>query len=280
MTSAYAVPTQEQIREGWDRIAEQFDRYVTSATLSLGEKALKVADLRRGDRFLDVAAGSGALSIPAARLGADVVAADIAPTMIERLTVRAGEEGLSNLDARIMDGYDLDLDDDSFDIAGSQNGVSLFPDLDRGLGEMVRVTKPGGRVLIVAFGPIEEAEFLTFFLGALQASVPGFMGLPSGPPPLPFQVADPEKLRRKLADAGLKDIEVNVVDWPIEFVSGDHFWNFVTSGNPIAGELTSELAEEQKNTVRQVLDGMLRERSDGGPAAVNNRVNIGIGRKR
>lgn len=182
--------------------------------------------------------------------------------------------------AVIMDGYDLDLDDDSFDIAGSQNGVSLFPDLDRGLGEMVRVTKRGGRVLIVALGPIEEAEFLTFFLGALQASVPGFMGLPGGPPPLPFQVADPEKLHRKLAHAGLKDVNVDVVDWPMEVVSGDHFWNFVTSGNPIAGALTSDLTEDQKNTVRQVLDGMLRERSDGRAAVVNNRVNIGIGRTR
>lgn len=280
MTISHAVPTQQQIREGWDRIAEQFDRYVTSTTLSLGAKALKVADLRRGDRFLDVAAGSGALSIPAARLGADVVATDIAATMIERLTVRVREEGLSNLDARVMDGYDLDLDDDSFDISGSQNGVSLFPDLDRGLREMVRVTKPGGCVLIVAFGPMEEAEFLTFFLGALEASVPGFTGLPSGPPPLPFQVADPEKLRQKLANAGLKDIKLDVVNWPMEFASGTHFWNTVTSGNPIAGELIADLTEEQTNTVRQVLDGMLRERSDGGPAAVNNRVNIGIGRKR
>jgi len=58
-------------------------------------------------RFLDVAAGTGALSIPAARLGAQVMATDISPAMVKRLNARAREEGLPNLDARVMDGLAL-----------------------------------------------------------------------------------------------------------------------------------------------------------------------------
>ena len=271
---------QEQTRDAWDRIAAGFDEFTTPLTTPLAEDALRRVGLRSGMRFLDVAAGSGALSIPAARLGAQVLATDIAPTMIELLNARAREEGLSNLEARVMDGHALALEDDTFDVSGSQNGVSLFPDLKRGLHELVRVTKPGGHALIVAFGPPQKAEFFTFFIGAMQAAVPGFTGPPMDPPPLPFQVADPEKLHQELADAGLTDVRVETTTWQTQFQSATHMWEMVTNSNPIGAMLVANLTEEQRAEVQQVLDGMLRKRSGGGPDAVlNTEVNIGIGTK-
>ena len=60
---------------------------------------------------------------------------------------------------------------------------------------MKRVTRPGGRVFLVVYGPPTQFEFLGFFMAAIQAAVPGFTGLPLDPPPLPFQVADPALLR-------------------------------------------------------------------------------------
>lgn len=279
MTRHETMPTPDQIRDGWERIASDFDRFTTPITLRLGEEAVDRVGVEPGTRFLDVAAGSGTLALPAARRGARVLATDIAPAMIERLQARSREEGLSHLEARIMDGQALDLEDDTFDISASQNGVSLFPDLKRGLREMVRVTRPGGRAMVVAFGPIRSVEFLTYFMGALTASVPGFEGLPSDPPPLPFQVADPGKLRQEMTEAGLSGVRVETVDWPMEFRSGAHFWQVVTSSNPIAVGLVSDLAEEQTREAQRVLDGMLRERSGGGPAVLHNQVNIGIGTK-
>ncbi len=271
---------QEQTREAWDKLAAGFDEFTTPLAITIGEDALRRVGLRPGMRFLDVAAGSGALSIPAARLGAQVLATDVAPTMIELLNARAREEGLSNVEARVMDGQALELEDDTFDVSGSQNGVSLFPDLKRGLRELVRVTKPGGRALIVAFGPPQKAEFLTFFIGAIKAAVPGFTGPPMDPPPLPFQVADPEKLRQEMADAGLTDVRVETTIWQMQFQSARHFWDMVTNSNPIGAMLVADLMEEQRAAAQQVLDGMLRERSGSGPAAVlNTEVNIGIGTK-
>ena len=274
------MTTLEQIRNAWDSIAAGYDEFVTpSGGWALPEDALRRVGLRPGMRFLDVAAGSGALSIPAARLGAQVVAVDLTPAMIERLSARAQAEGLSNLEARVMDGHALELEDDAFDISGSQFGVMLFPDLPRGLRELARVTKPGGRVVIVAYGPPTNVEFLGFFTGAMQAVVPGFTGLPMDPPPLPFQVADHEVLRQKMAEAGLKDIRVESATESLEFKSGAHMWDWVTNSNPIAAELIAGLTEEQKAEVQQVLDGMLRQRSWGGPAVLSNEVNIGIGTK-
>ena len=268
-----------QIQAAWDNIAEAYDGFATPKNMLLAEEVFRLANLRPNMRFLDVAAGSGALSIPAARLGAQVVAADFSPTMIERLNARAQEEGLGNLEGRVMDGHALELEDDSFDLVGSQFGVMLFPDLPRALGELARVTRTSGKVLMVAFGPPTRVEFLTFFIGAMQAVVPDFTGLPMDPPPLPFQVADPGVLRQRLAEAGLKDIQVETVIHRMEFSSGSHLWDMVTSSNPIGAGMVVGLTDEQRAEVQQVLDGMLRERSLGGPAVLDNEVNIGIGTK-
>lgn len=276
MTSA--TSTISDARDAWDSIAAGYDEYVTPTHLALGGEVVRRAGLGEGSRLLDVAAGSGGLSLPAARLGADVLAIDLAPTMIERLRARAREEGLTRLEARVMDGHALDLADDSFDVAGSQFGVMLFPDMPRALREMVRVTKPGGRVLLVVFGPPTQVGFLTVFLGAMQMVVPGFRGLPTDPPPHEFQAADRSILHERLAGAGLHDIEVDTVSESLAFESGDQLWDWVTNSNPIGARLVAGLSEPERDDVRDALEKLIRDRAGREEAAtLTSQVHIGAG---
>ncbi len=277
-----AVTAQEQTRDAWNEIAAGYDAFVTPSHMWLANEGLRRVDLRPGMQFLDVAAGSGALSIPAARLGARVLATDISPTMVERLDARARKEGLSELESRVMDGHTLELEDGTFDVAGSQFGVMLFPDMPRGLREMARVTKPGGRVLMNVYGAPQKIEFFGFFVHAIQAVVPSFTGPPMDPPPLPFQLQDPEKLRQELGKAGLKSIRVETITEKLEFRSGRQLWDWLTNSNPIVGMVLAELSltNEQRAVVQQALDDMVRKRSGGsGPAVLTNPINIGIGTK-
>jgi ubiquinone/menaquinone biosynthesis C-methylase UbiE len=268
-------------RKAWDAIAVDYDRHVAPGEAGLATEALRLAGLKAGDLFLDVAAGTGGLSLPAARLGAKVLATDWSPAMIERFEARVREEGLADAEGRVMDAHELDLPDDGFDVTGSQFGVMLVPDQPRALREMVRVTKPGGRVLLIAYGSPAGFEAVHFFIGALRAVVPDFEGLPDDPPPLEFQVSDSEVMRMRLTEAGLNDVTVDTThEERIEVRSGQELWDWNLGGNPIPRMLAADLTEDQKATVRQVLDGMVRERSGGnGPAVLTAALNIGIGTK-
>lgn len=272
------APTQEQARHAWDAIATRFDEFATPEAMRVGEEIVARAGVRPGARVLDVGAGSGALAIPAARLGGEVTGVDIAPAMVDLLRSRAQGEGLSNIEGRVMDGRALHFADDSFDVSVSLNGVSIFPDLPAGLAEMARVTRPGGRVVVGAFGPVPKVEFIAFFLGAMKAVLPDFAGLPADPPPPPFQVADPDVFRRRLVEAGLSEVAIDQVIWEMHISSASHFWNIFTSSNPIGAQLVADLTPDQRADVQRVLDGMLRERSGGGPGAVlHAQINVGAG---
>ncbi|HXH83633.1 MAG TPA: methyltransferase domain-containing protein [Candidatus Tectomicrobia bacterium] len=275
------IREQERTREAWDGIAAGYDETNTPAHMWLGNEGVRRAGVGPGLRFLDVAAGSGALSIPAARLGASVLAVDISPAMLARLEARARREGLA-IETRVMDGHALALDDDSFDVAGSQFGVMLFPDMPRGIRELARVTRPGGRVLVTAYGDPARIDFLGFFVRAIQATVPGFTGPSMDPPPLPLQLRDPARLDRELTDAGLKAARVETITERLEFGSGSELWRWLTHSNPIVGALLAELdlTRQQTAVVQDMLERLVRERAGGdGRAILTNPVNIGVATK-
>jgi ubiquinone/menaquinone biosynthesis C-methylase UbiE len=272
---------QVEMRTAWDRIAPGYDRTNTPTQMWLGNEGLSRAGLRSGMRFVDVAAGSGALSIPAARIGAQVLATDQSSVMLDLLGQRARKEGLG-IETRVMDGHALELDDDSFDMAGSQFGVMLFPDMPKGIKEMVRVVKPAGCVLMIVYGDPHKIEFFGFFVRAIQSVRPDFAGPPMDPPPLPFQLQDPGRLRNELAAAGLKNVKVETITETTEFRSGEALWEWVIWSNPIAEAVLEDLSltDDERIVIRKTLETLVQERAGGsGPALLSNPINIGIGTK-
>lgn len=267
--------------EAWDRLAGGYDEFVAPGEEPFASEALRLVQLRPGESFLDVAAGTGGLSLPAARLGAKVLATDWAPAMIERFVERVRAEGLAHAEGRVMDCHRLGLGDDGFDVVGSQFGVMLVPDQMGALREMVRVTRPGGRVVLVAYGSPAEFEALQFFVRALQSVSPGFEGLPDDPAPLEFQVADPEVLRSRLAGAGLVDVQVDSRHQErLQLRSGQDCWNWLSNSNPVVAMIVGDVVPEDQGRLLDALDQLIHERAGGtGTAVLTANLNIGWGRK-
>jgi ubiquinone/menaquinone biosynthesis C-methylase UbiE len=266
--------------DAWDAIAALYDKHVAPGESDLATAGLLLAGLQSGDTFLDVAAGPGGLSLPAARLGAKVLATDWSPKMIEHFNARVVAEGL-DAEGRVMDCHALDLPNDSYNVTGSLFGVMLVPDQAQALHEMVRVTKPGGRVLLIAYGNPAEFEALHVFISAAQAVVPEFEGPAEDEPMLEFQVADSDVLRQRLIDAGLTNVTVDTSNQErITIRTGQQLWDWTIGGNPIPGMLVADLTDGQREDIIRVLDGMVRERSDGsGSAVLTAPLNIGVGTK-
>jgi len=114
-----------------------------------GEEIVGKLGISEGIRVLDLGSGDGTTAVPEAQLGANVLGVDIASNLVAAGNARSEELGLSNLSFQEGDATDLsDLDDESFDLVVSIFGAMFAPKPFDVAREMVRVTKPGGRIVM------------------------------------------------------------------------------------------------------------------------------------
>lgn len=145
----------------FDEVAAGYDR--TNTVLSLGNDRLwRIATTRAvaprpGQRILDLAAGTGASSVSLARSGAEVVAGDFSPGMIAEGRRRHGD--VPNLAFAHADAMDLPFEDDTFDAVTISFGLRNVNDPSKALAEMLRVTAPGGRLVICEFSHPQNPAF-------------------------------------------------------------------------------------------------------------------------
>jgi ubiquinone/menaquinone biosynthesis C-methylase UbiE len=163
----------------------------------LGPVLVEATGIGSGDRVLDVAAGTGNAAIPAAQTGANVVASDLCPELLESGRALAAEQGVE-LEWREANAHALPFSDSEFDVVMSCIGVMFAPFHQMAADELVRVTKPGGRIGLISWTP--EGH-----IGKLWATMK-----PYAPPPPPGAQPPPlwgqeEHIRALLGD-GVTDV--------------------------------------------------------------------------
>jgi demethylmenaquinone methyltransferase/2-methoxy-6-polyprenyl-1,4-benzoquinol methylase len=201
----------DSVRAMFDRIAGVYDVMNTVMTAGLHhrwrERAVDLARVGPGSRALDVATGTGDLAIELSRRGADVVGSDFSEGMLAKARAKAPELRWEQADAMA-----LPYDDDAFDAATVGFGARNFGDLERGLREMARVVRPGGRVVVLEITTPQKPPLSTFFslwfdrivplIGKLAAEPEAYTYLPSSVKRFP----GPAELGGGLAAAGLVDV--------------------------------------------------------------------------
>jgi ubiquinone/menaquinone biosynthesis C-methylase UbiE len=180
----------------WDKAVANYEAQAQPFTSFFAEAALATLDIGPCKRVLDVAAGTGAAAFAAARRGAEVLAIDFSPGMVERIL----SHGVSNVAARQMDGQALNLPNASFDAVISVFGMMLFPDWRAGLREMARVTQPGGSAVVVVWKDVDGAATHLLLAQVRRTLYPDLVV----PTPFPgmIELSDPDRLSAAMIAAG------------------------------------------------------------------------------
>lgn len=168
-----ATPDFDAIKQRQHATWASGDYAVIGSTLQIvGENLAEAADLRAGERVLDVAAGNGNATLAAARRFAEVTSTDYVEALLDKARIRAAADGLS-VQFRVADAERLPFDDARFDIVMSTFGVMFTPDHATAASEMLRVVRPGGRIALASWTPGGFIGRLFRIIGAYVPPPPG-----------------------------------------------------------------------------------------------------------
>ncbi len=240
--------------ENWERIAPNWESerdFVMSSTGVVSERLVERLDPQPGNTVLDIAAGTGDTGFMAAeRIGEDgrLVSTDFAPAMVAAARRNGEAQGLDNVEHRVLDAENMDLDDDSFDRVVARWGYMLMADPAAALAETRRVLRDDGRLSFAVWAGPEQN---------LWASIPAMVLVERGliPPPEPgapgiFAMGDPDRIRELVTGAGFgePDIEQVEVEWRYDEV--DAHWKFTLKlAGPLA-DVISRLDDDERESIR------------------------------
>jgi len=269
--------TLDQQPEGWTCAAEAYDAIAAPFTTLFAEDALRLTNVQPGQRVLDVAAGTGALSFAAVERGAEVLATDFSPGMVEHLRDKASAQGVQGMQVAMMNGQALEVDDNSFDAAFSILGLMVFPDRAAGFRELYRAIRRGGYAAVVAWSTIERLRFIQAISGALKEAVPNFPAPLKLPPWL--SLADRSVFKLEMQAGGFSRVNLFTVAHIWIFPSPEEFFDALSNVAPGFSTTLGALQPHQRTASRTAFVRRIREEQGDGPFGLEGEAHIAVGVK-
>ncbi len=245
----------QEAAEAWHRWGPVLEDWLGAAT----EAMLDMADVGSGDRVLDVAAGAGGQTLAAARRvgeNGSVLATDISSNLLELAELEARRAGLSNVTTRVLDGEQLDVDENSFDAVISRVGFIYFPNQQDALRGMHRALKPGGRLAGIVYSTPQNNEFFSIPVGVIRrraqlpAPVPGQPG--------PFSFGQPGVIEAAFEQAGFEDVQARRLAAPLRMRSAAECVRFERESFGALHQMLAGLDEAGRDAAWQEIEQQLR----------------------
>jgi ubiquinone/menaquinone biosynthesis C-methylase UbiE len=230
-------------RYGWDKAAESYEGFWHQQLKPAQDLLLQMADLKRGERVLDIACGTGLVSFRAGEKVEEyghVLGTDISDKMIEIASAIAKEKKLSNIRFARMDAELLDLPDNSFDVALCALGLMYLPDPLKALQEMYRLLRPSGRAVIAVWGQKDHCGWASLF-EIVDKRVSTEVC------PLFFQLGNPGISKSSFHAAGFVNISSRVIGTFLHYDSLEEACGAAFTAGPVAlayHKFTDQVKEE------------------------------------
>lgn len=231
---------------GW----REYATYIDARGSAVTGRMLELSALRPNDRVLELACGPGSVGLAAAeRVGpaGEVVVSDVAAEMTAIAVERAHALGLANVRGRVLDLESIDEPDETYDVVLCREGLMFASVPARGVSEIARVLRAGGRVALAVWGPPERNPWLGVVLDAVSAEL-GRPVPPAGTPG-PFSLSDAARLAALLSHGGLSRVEVSELSVPLRAATFDEWWDTTCA---LAGPLSQILASLSTDSSERV----------------------------
>jgi ubiquinone/menaquinone biosynthesis C-methylase UbiE len=263
--------------EAWHRWQPGIEQWLGSATMEM----LNLANVERGSHVLDVAAGAGGQTLAAARrVGSEgyVLATDISSNILEYAAQEAHKAGLTNVETRVLDGENLDLEPGTFDVVISRVGLIYFPDQHKALTDMYRALKPGGRVAAIVYSTAENNKFFSIPISTIRRRAqlpPPLLGQPG-----PFSLGSPGVLEAAYQKAGFHHTQLRVVAAPLHMPSAAEFVRFARESFGALHQMLSSIGSEaEREDVWNEIEGQMKQFEGAGGFEGPCELILGVGVK-
>lgn len=259
----------EQSRRNWREVAAGWERrraWFRDVSSPVTGWLLEHARPQPGETFLELAAGTGDLSLALAELVGSqgrVIASDFAPEMVDAARRAAAEHGATNVDNRVLDAERLDLGDASVDGVVCRFALMLMADPAAALAEAKRVLRPAGRLVLAVWQGAERNPW-----SSLPAAT--LVRLGHAPPPEPglpgiFALADADRIRALVAAAGFDVAAIEEIAFSFRYADADDLWDTLLSVSGAFSRALAALDEDERNAVRAAVEeAVARYRNDDG----------------
>ena len=241
---------------------------ITETLTDIHERVLEALDPQPGERWLDLACGTGAIAERACAAGANVTGLDLSPVLIETAKERASDQGLA-VDYFVGDVEKLAFDDASFDKVSSTCGIMFAPDHDATAHELARVTAPGGRIALANWTP-------TGGLAKMFKVMAPYM--PAPPPSSPFDWGDEQRVRELLGESF--DLDIEELTSTLTMPSGEAYWELFSSSYGPTKTLAESLGDRREELHRDWVDFFETNYSANGEIAHPREYLLILGRRR
>jgi ubiquinone/menaquinone biosynthesis C-methylase UbiE len=213
---------------------------------------------RDGDTLLELAAGTGDTGFEAATAigeGGLLLSTDFSPTMLEAARRRGAELGVENVEYRVIDAEEIELDDDSVDGVLCRFGYMLMADPAAALAETRRVLRPGGHLALAVWGPPERNPFFTAAVIAMVQA--GHLEPPAPEAPGLFSLASEERTKALLQGAGFEQVRAEQVAVRFENPSTDEYVAVIADTAGSIALALRGLAETERDAVKAQAEATL-----------------------
>jgi ubiquinone/menaquinone biosynthesis C-methylase UbiE len=272
----------EQQKASWNKFSpswKKWDELNMNLLNPMGQEIISLINPSGSDVVLDIAAGTGepGLTIATRLYDGKVIITDLSDQMLEITRENAKKRGINNIETHVCDVCSLPFEDNTFDSISCRLGFMFFPDMLLAAKEMVRVLKPGGKIVSSVWNGLENNFWISFILGIANKHIE--LPRPLTDSPGMFRCAKEGLMLDLFLQAGLKNIKQKELETKMNFKTTDVYWNMMTEVITIVVNTLNKADLDIKENIRKEVYQVLSEKFRDGTILMGSSALVIYGEK-